>query len=136
MATVLSQYIPPLGSVRIQCCNKDALLLVEIGVYSLTLTLSLVRLGFTRTTPKMMTVPQMLLVQLWIAAKLLKVMSPLVLSLYMGVTGLVCSHFLMLGKAPTIATRAHRAGHPVKSLSSIRAFGWFGWGTFNRLTNW
>ena len=58
--------------------------------------------------------------------KLLKVVLTLALPLYMGVTGLVCSHFLMLGKAPTIATRADMAGHPVKSLSSIRAFGWLG----------
>ena len=77
-----------------------------------------------------------LLVHLLIEARLLKVMSQLVLSLYMGVTGLVCSHFLMLGKAPTIATRATIAGHPVKSLSSIRAFGWVGRGTFIELTNW
>ena len=69
----------------------------------------------------------------WIEVKLLKVMLTLVL--YMGVTGLVCSHFLMLGKAPTVATRADIAGHPVKSLSSIRAFGWLGRGTF-KLTNW
>ena len=59
-----------------------------------------------------------------------------VFSVYMGVTGLVCSHFLMLGKAPTVATRAHRAGHPVKSMSSIKAFGWFVWGTFNTQTSW
>ena len=74
-------------------------------------------------------------VGLWIAVKLLKVLT-LVLPLYMGVTGLVCSHFLMLGKAPTIATRADIAGHPVKSLSSIRAFGWLGRGTFMELMNW
>ena len=59
-----------------------------------------------------------------------------VFSVYMGVTGLVCSHFLMFGKAPTIATRADKAGHPVKSVSSIRALGWLGRGTFMALTNW
>jgi len=71
-----------------------------------------------------------------IKVKLLKVVLALVLPLYMGVAGLVCSHFLMLGKAPTIATRADMAGHPVKSLSSMRAFGWLGRGTFMELTNW
>ena len=73
--------------------------------------------------------------QYWLVhIKVLKVTFEL--PLYMGVTGLVCSHFLMFGNAPTIATRAERAGQLVKSPSSIRAFGWLGRGTFIELTNW
>ena len=59
-----------------------------------------------------------------------------VFSVYMGVTGLVCSHFLMLGNPPTMATKAHKAGQLVKSPSSTRALGWLGLATFMELMNW